>query len=351
MVIGFIINGIITVVPIIVSCLLCFYQFLKTKERFILLLTLAWFFWTLFIVISLLSIFLASVPLVQLAGVLMVPLTFSLILFVDSISRESVDPTKLVIITAASMAYLIIHLTPGSVFYLKLPNGMLYFYANEADSLAYAILMFLIEYAWVFYLAKIFWYAPKNLKIYASIVFFSQLLSCFIFFISSILIPEITFLIVGLGTLPIAFLFAKHPQLAFILPFKALRLTIFETRSGIALFTHSWSEREDLISEVLFSGMLSGISMILNESVKRGNVREIHLDQAVLIMRKSEEFTVACVLVTTKTSRSLRQALDTFADQFFKKFSPFFSDPSNLDNFKTASDLIMDYFAFIPEYD
>ncbi len=353
---GYIIIVVISIIPLLVPCLLFFYQFIKRRERFILLVSLSWFFWTLFIINSLLSILNASVSLVKLGGVLMVPLTFSFILFIDSISRESVDPKKLVIITAASMSYLIIHLTPGSIIIFKFPNGYLYFNATAADFLLYSFLMLLIEGNSIFFLAKIYRNAPKSLKYYASIGFYSQLLSACIFGISGILnletsIPGITYSIIGFGTLPLSIVFLKKPQIAFILPFKALRLMVIETKSGLPLFTHIWNVKEDTVSEALFSGMLQGISIILNESVKKGNVREIHLEQAVLIIRRSEKFTGACVLVTTKSSRSLRQALDAFADKFFKKFSPYFSEPSNTDNFKPASDLIMDYFAFIPEYD
>lgn len=356
MIIGFIIVVICSIVPLLVPCLLFFYQFIKRRERFILLMTLSWFFWALFIIISLLSIFYTSVALVKLGGVLMVPVAFSLFLFIDSISRESVDPKKLVIITAASMAYLIIHLTPGSIIFIRFPNGHLYFNATAADFLTYSSLMLLIEGNSIFFLAKIYHNAPKNLKYYASIGFYSQILAGCIFGISGALnletlVPGISYLILGFGTLPLSIVFLKKPQMAFVLPFKALRLMVIETHIGIPLFTHIWNVKEDSVSEGLFSGMLQGISLILNESVKRGNVREIHLEQAVLLMQRSEKFTVACVLVATKSSRSLRQALDAFADKFFKKFSPFFSEPSNIDNFETASDLIKDYFSFIPKYD
>ncbi|MFX1449823.1 MAG: hypothetical protein ACFFCM_03200 [Promethearchaeota archaeon] len=356
MIIEFIIISLISIVPLFVPCILFFYQFIKRRERYVLLVTLAWFFWALFIIISFLSFLYASIPLLELAGVLMVPVAFSFFLFIDSISRESADPKKLVIITAASLAYFIIHLTPGSIILFRFPNGYLYFNVSTADFLSYSFLILLIEGNSIFFLAKIYRNAPNNLKYYTAIGFYSQLIGGSIYVIGGAvnlesLVSGISFLIIGFSTLPLSIVFLKKPQIAFILPFKALRLMVIDTNIGLPLFTHIWNVKEDTVSEGLFSGMIQGVSLILNESVKKGNVREIHLEQAILIIRRSEKFTVACVLVTTKTSRSLRQALDAFADKFFRKFSPYFSDPSNLDNFKAASDLIKDHFSFIPKYD
>ncbi len=81
--------------------------------------------------------------------------------------------------------------------------------------------------------------------------------------------------------------FAKKPKLGYVLPFKALRLTIINTESGIAIFTHDWTKDESLVDNVLFSGMMQGISGILNESLKKGNIKEIILDKANLLIEHS----------------------------------------------------------------
>lgn len=140
----------------------------------------------------------------------------------------------------------------------------------------------------------------------------------------------------------------KYPEIVTILPFKALRLVIIETESGIPIFNHDWESRNVLAQEDLFSGMLQGISMILTESVNRGNVNEVILDDAVLIMERSKEYPVACVLVSTKSSRYLKQALKSFSTRFFIEFKDSFSMPHDTSKFDPAENLVNEFFNFLP---
>ena len=91
--------------------------------------------------------------------------------------------------------------------------------------------------------------------------------------------------------------------------------------------------------------------MIMSESVKRGNVEEIKLTQAILILRRSERLPAACVLVASRPSRALRDALDGFARRFFEEYSEQFAHSSNISLFAGATQFIEEYFPFVPEYD
>ena len=146
--------------------------------------------------------------------------------------------------------------------------------------------------------------------------------------------------------------FTTCPELAFVLPFKVSHLTVLSTESGIPLFTHAWVKSEVRIDDALFTGMLQGITGFLNEAINKGNVRQIELDQGVLLIRRSDEYPVACVLVANKSTRLLRQSLDAFATRFFAEFAPYFTHISatSLDNFQNASHLISETMPFIPEY-
>ena len=79
--------------------------------------------------------------------------------------------------------------------------------------------------------------------------------------------------------------------------------------------------QDNLIDHDLFSGMFQGISLILNEAVGKGNVREIVLDEGILLIKRSKKHPVACVLIVSKSSKSLRQALNAFSEKFFKEFA------------------------------
>jgi len=98
--------------------------------------------------------------------------------------------------------------------------------------------------------------------------------------------------------------------------------------------------------------MLSGLSHFAKEALGKGNIREIHLDDAILIIQRSLQFPVACVLFANKSSPSLRAALNFFADQFFDDYSNYFlEEVQDLEVYESASNLVTEFFPFVPEYE
>ena len=168
--------------------------------------------------------------------------------------------------------------------------------------------------------------------------------------VSALLGFDITPLFIGIGALRTAIAFARQPQLAYILPFQTYRLTVIENSGGIPLFTHTWNPHKEIIDSSLFSGMLQGISGVLQESLKKGNLREIHLDQAELLLQRSEKMPFTCVLVATKSTPSLREALKNFANLFYLRFSRNLKDFHRIDNFSLAADLVPVCFPFVLMY-
>jgi hypothetical protein len=79
----------------------------------------------------------------------------------------------------------------------------------------------------------------------------------------------------------------NEPKLVFILPFKAYRLLVINSESGIPLFKYDWDK--DVVNEDLFSGLMMGISAFVKETIGKGALKEIHLDQAVLLIEKNEK--------------------------------------------------------------
>jgi hypothetical protein len=210
--------------------------------------------------------------------------------------------------------------------------------------------------SYLYYSLLIYRNAPKKLKSlsYLNVIagfLFVVVVPITILLVNIVKISTLNLIPTGIAFLLVAIAFASQPKLAFILPFKALRLSVIETNSGISLFTHVWSKMDDLIDDQLFSGMLQGISQILNEALKKGEIRDINLEKATLMIKRSDEYSIACVLVATKSSRTLRHALNSFAERFFTKYAPYFSKPHNMDNFNSASELVEERFSFIPEYD
>ncbi|MFX0139934.1 MAG: hypothetical protein ACFFDN_40205 [Candidatus Hodarchaeota archaeon] len=347
--------GLPSLIILIIAVSIVIYNFFKVKHRYAFYLMLLFLSKPLWVSFNILAALFLSKLLGPMVTYSIVVLTFFTMLCVDAVSRESVDQVKMSIFLVLSAVVVFTSLDPNSVEIITSPYGELSLWASGYFLIASFLLLLFINVMWIYYMARIHWNTPKNLKFYSSLIFFGALVLASDLFILIIGLNQIILglhmLIFAVGELLIAIGFTSQPKLAYILPFKVLRLTVIEQNSGLSLFNHTWSKMDDLLDEQLFSGMLQGISGILQESLKRGNVREINLDQAVLILKRSEQFPVACVLVTTKSSRSLRDALNSFAEKFFTEFSQFFSEPHKLDNFSPASDLVSDCFSFIPEYD
>jgi len=341
--------------PLTFAVYITFSEYLKDKYRHNLFMMFVWLIVMIIDILIIISNLILSPTLYLYSMFLWILSAIFISLLFDSVSRESIDPKKLVIISIFSTAIVFISFDPNAVVYNYFPNGEIGLLMGGNFRIINSILFLFISGMYAFYTVKIHWKAPKNLKLYSSINLVGGIAvvgSVIIVLIGlNKIIPRIDFLIVAIGGLFMAIALVREPRLAYILPFKLMRLTVIDTRSGISIFTHDWKTGETLVDEGLFSGMLQGISAILNEAVGKGNVRGILLDQALLIIKRNEDYPIACVLIATKSTKSLRQALNSFSDKFITQFSQFFSETSMVSNFEPASSLILECFPFVPEYD
>jgi len=105
-----------------------------------------------------------------------------------------------------------------------------------------------------------------------------------------------------------------------------------------------------VIDENVFTMVLQAVGSILDELLKKGEVREIKMDRAVLLIQHNKNFPVASVLVTTKSSKSLRYGLKKFNSEFIDKFKSHFGGMYEVSRFKKARTLVEEYFDFVPDY-
>ena len=271
----------------------------------------------------------------------------------DYISRDSIDPRKLVVLSVLMTVLILVSLEPDSFYADTHLNGEMGVFVSSRVMIAGVALIYLTAVTFTYHALHMHRDAAPELKRYSRIGLLSSIILLVLFpmaaYLSLIdLVPGFWLFTLELGVLPIGYAISKDQRLAFILPFKALRLTVFETEGGVPLYTHTWAKDTDLAQEALFTGMLQGVGMILNESVKRGVVKEILLEGATLIIRRYKDVAIACALVATKATKSLRDALDEFAERFYEEFSQFFSDTSAVFRFATAAKLVDECFGFIP---
>ncbi len=345
--------SIIAVIAVYYASAIAFQTFRKDKARHSLLLFLFFFViavWGTFQELILISNYLQSLFGYNLQAIiaissythfLFIGSIFILILFIDTISRERVEPLKLLFFTNL--------VTAGIVFFLY----------NEADmiNLTFFLIMFFQAFLWIYFTTKIYNKSPHSMKNAAFILIIGGIFFTLVPVIFEILpdfgleigIPFITQLSIGLGVLAIAYIFKKQPKLAYILPFRASRLTIIDSLRGICIFNHIW-DKSTKVDDDLFGGMMQGISGILKETVNRGNIRQIELEQALLLLYRDKRYPVAFVLLSNEFNKSLRLALKQFAEKFYLNFSDKFDDLSNISQFNSASKLVEEVFPFIPEY-
>ena len=173
--------------------------------------------------------------------------TLFLLLFVDSITRTSVDPLKTLIMGLLAATAIIGAFAPGqgakNVIFLV-------FLVSNYSFLFRTILYTLFAFG-------IYINSPKKTERYSILVLIGIILMGIIpsFNIITGLIPAglgLNELIFLFGIILIAVPFVLHPQLFFLLPYKSSRLAVLNS-DGILLFSHRWKSGSvsDDISSIL----------------------------------------------------------------------------------------------------
>nr|MDO8085222.1 hypothetical protein [Candidatus Sigynarchaeum springense] len=340
----------LSVVPFAISIYIGIRQYQETKQIGVVYFIASCIFFCASIVVWGISAALEDMSIViSLAPPIGACSAVTIVLHADAISKDTVDPIKLTIVSM---------LATGAAV-----SAFLMFYVFIAFIVSLQVFSLVV---WAYYAQKIHAKAPASIKSWSKL----NLLGVLVFAGGSLwgslglipdtpaaLVPVIDVvrweIILGIGFFMIALAYFKAPNLANVLPFVAIRLSIIDIKVGIALFNHDWARRDDLIHEDLFSSMLSGISMILNESVRKGNIREIVLDKAHLLLKRSDEYSIAFVLITSHPTKALRNALDVFASRFIARFADDLAKQgtdTEIGKFLLAREIVRDCFPFAVEY-
>ncbi|MFX0101310.1 MAG: hypothetical protein ACFFCS_17180 [Candidatus Hodarchaeota archaeon] len=274
---------------------------------------------------------------------------FLIVIFWDYVNSESVNLVKMMLLSAGWSVTL-----TGTIIELVMLESLPGYFGTYVAIVANVVLLNTF-----YYFTKILIKAPVYLKkplifivmagfIFIGIIFIIQLdiLDRVAQFVLNMIFTTYQF-----SMLPVLIL--KYPQAMYILPFKVYRLTVIELEGGIPLFSRDWKIKEGeegLGSDGLFSGMLHGVNLIMKESLNKGMATNIMLENGILILKKSTTYQTACVLVASKASRSLRNALDMFANEFFTTYGELLkSSPREVSAFDGAVEIMRKCFGFIPD--
>jgi len=198
--------------------------------------------------------------------------------------------------------------------------------------------------------------APASLKKYSRIALTGTIIFCVIsttLYASglTLVLPGIHLLAEAIGGIITTWAFVKQPHLAYILPFKVMRLFVIDSRNGIDIFDHAWIQEGASVESTLLSGMLQGINSLFQESFQRGNLKEIIMDLGVLMLAVAERSPIIVALFTTKSSCSLRYSLSMFTNAFTSKYKKTIDQGAHEQSvFGDAIELVKECFPYIPDY-
>ncbi|HMF30859.1 MAG TPA: hypothetical protein VKK79_05575, partial [Candidatus Lokiarchaeia archaeon] len=130
-----------------------------------------------------------------------------------------------------------------------------------------------------------------------------------------------------------------------------IRLVVLHSESGLELFSHSWIQNDAIFNPTLFTGLIQAGMAILDKTVNKGTIEEIKLQQATLLVHKSTKSPFTIILITTKISKILRDAVKSFGDILRNEFSVNFeNNVLKLENGENLDKRIEDSFPFVPFY-
>ncbi len=204
---------------------------------------------------------------------------------------------------------------------------------------------------------RIYKHAPLGLKRSAKINLIGAFGVSFLYVIVNVLestmpgaFPPISRIFEAGGALTQAMIFARHEQLFYILPFKTQRLLVLDSDSGIAVFSHDWSKKNPIISNEMLSGMLKGMSMIINEAVGKGKVLEFKLARGVLLICHDTSLPFTGILISSRPVKVLNQGLSLFVRRFAEQFKQNLSTGDARKPVGDPTSLVYDCFPFVPQY-
>ncbi|MFX1451493.1 MAG: hypothetical protein ACFFCM_11660 [Promethearchaeota archaeon] len=330
-------------------------EYIDTKFPQDILIVCVWLLFFIFSLLQALAYLFLSEELFRFSYIIISCNAILLLVFIDYITNESINTIRFTFMIGLFVGTMISIFFPNSSYKAFYPNGNLGIFIGGYFRILFSITFGIMILIFIYYSSKIYIKAPHKLKIPSAFFLLGVITFSIVPLIVTLLnitsiIPAFHLLWMGIGAIIIGIAYIKEPKIAYILPFKVIKLAVVEIKRGISLFTYDWTKKEELSEQATFSAMIHAVGKFIEENLKWGGIREIFLDKANLILKKNEKYPIICVLVSNKTSRSLRNALYCFTNRFVKEYSQYFSNPTDIDKYKAASEIISGCFSFVPEY-
>jgi hypothetical protein len=166
------------------------------------------------------------------------------------------------------------------------------------------------------------------------------------------ILPSAYSFVIGPGVLISSYALYKNPQVLYMLPFKAYKLSIIESGSGLTLYTYNFNKREELqMIDPLFASAMESIRTMFTEALNRGRIKKIVLQTATIILQDIPFTDSYCVIIADQSTYSLNRGLEVFVVKLLENFPEITVQSLIKENhlFMGINELIPEAFPYIPK--
>ncbi|MBN1215529.1 MAG: hypothetical protein JXA99_08790 [Candidatus Lokiarchaeota archaeon] len=308
------------------------------------------YFYVLFKCFDSFSILLNNEILAHIAGLMVFPEAFFLVIGINLTMKNKISSFGLYIIVG--LGFILIFLT-----FQQIGNTILISYEDPLTT-AKDILSDISIYFTIIILLYYFYWGVKTwinspflikrealiLLIGITLISVNAMILVFLGILFGYYLVFSSYISTTLGLILFMIAILKEPKLLYILPFKVYRL-IVKDKNGYLLFSFNWSE--SYINNIIFTEFLNRIQFMSEEIIDRGELLNIHLRDGLLILNESKYITVG--LIASKSSKLLRTSLNNFATDFevlFKRLLKKFC--IDMEEYKSSYRLIEKHFSNFP---
>jgi len=83
-------------------------------------------------------------------------------------------------------------------------------------------------------------------------------------------------------------------------------------------------------------------------TINQGNIRKIKFEEAEITFKASKKVPLACILISSDSSITLRSSFDKFADDVFKDYKNIEKNSHSTNKYANGIVLLEKHFPFIP---
>ena len=324
----------------------------KNKKRLIFLFSAMWLMYAIFWFIDAVAHYYYSIFIMSLAILPQLIGVPCIIVFIELIKKEHVSPIKIsILIIIEALLLYVTFFVPGN---FEIIPG--YGVHNKG-------ILRVLQIVFLFYFVSLYFIwsyqtwrkAPASLKRLTSVLLIGSTLFSVVTaamyalgtFVKTF--NSIAFIVNGIGAFTTIIVILKDPRIIFILPFKAYRILIVDTNGSVALYKHDWAN-VGALEENMFTMMLQAIGNVLDDILKKGEVQEIQMDRAVLLIHHDKTHSIASVLIASKSSKSLRYGLKRFNEKFIAVYHSNLDEERKVGMFEETREIVDMVFDFVPSY-